>query len=148
MPEITLRNFTPDKACYEIERRAHEHPWSFSVFSQSKGPAYYNRRLTIDGETIGYIICQQVLDELTIFNVAVDPKHQGHGFSHYLMKDALNYAHQNKMSVFLEVRASNTTAINLYRTYGFSELAKRSDYYKTHNGYEDALVMKWQSEQN
>jgi ribosomal-protein-alanine N-acetyltransferase len=148
MPDIKIQCFTPDSRSYEIERLAHAHPWSLSVFCQSHGPAYYNRQLVVDEETVGYIICQQVLDELTIFNIAIDPKHQGQGFSHYLMQDTLNYAANNGMLVFLEVRASNTPAISLYQTYGFRELAKRADYYKTRSGYEDALVMKWQSEQN
>jgi ribosomal-protein-alanine N-acetyltransferase len=39
----------------------------------------------------------------------------------------------------LEVRVSNTRAINFYRRYGFGDIALRKGYY-TDNG-EDALVM-------
>lgn len=146
MHKIKVQNFTPTNDDYQIEVGAHKHPWSLLVFSQSYGPTYYNRQLTVNDEPVGYIICQQVLDELTILNIAIDPKYQGQGLSHHLMQDTLSYARKNSMSIFLEVRVSNTIAIHLYQKYGFRELAQRSDYYKAHNGYEDALIMKWSGE--
>jgi len=39
----------------------------------------------------------------------------------------------------LEVRESNTPAINLYKSYDFKLLSKRKDYYT--NPREDALVL-------
>jgi hypothetical protein len=42
--------------------------------------------------------------------------------------------------VFLEVRASNSPAIELYRASGFRPVGVRSDYYR--NPREDALVLR------
>ena len=40
----------------------------------------------------------------------------------------------------LEVRVSNTAAIELYKKLGFIELSRRKDYYPTAQGREDAIV--------
>ena len=45
-------------------------------------------------------------------------------------------------SVFLEVRPSNKSAINLYGKNGFEIVGRRKNYYSTFSGREDALVMK------
>jgi ribosomal-protein-alanine N-acetyltransferase len=42
--------------------------------------------------------------------------------------------------VFLEVRASNRAAIEMYRGFNFEELARRRDYYR--HPREDAIVMR------
>jgi len=43
-------------------------------------------------------------------------------------------------SIFLEVRASNTVALNLYEQEGFNRLGLRKAYYPSNEGREDALV--------
>jgi ribosomal-protein-alanine N-acetyltransferase len=42
---------------------------------------------------------------------------------------------------FLEVRAGNRTAINLYESEGFAEYCRRADYYGTGQEREDAVLM-------
>jgi ribosomal-protein-alanine N-acetyltransferase len=43
--------------------------------------------------------------------------------------------------MFLEVRASNISAIALYENIGFNEMAVRRGYYPAHQGREDAILM-------
>jgi ribosomal-protein-alanine N-acetyltransferase len=43
--------------------------------------------------------------------------------------------------MFLEVRASNHAAIQLYSAYGFHQVGRRPHYYRLPDGREDALVM-------
>ena len=43
--------------------------------------------------------------------------------------------------MFLEVRASNISAIALYENIGFNEMAIRRSYYPAHSGREDAVLM-------
>jgi len=45
--------------------------------------------------------------------------------------------------IFLEVRTSNPVAYRLYQRLGFREIGRRKDYYPTHGGREDALVMSY-----
>jgi ribosomal-protein-alanine N-acetyltransferase len=43
--------------------------------------------------------------------------------------------------MFLEVRASNASAIALYEKRGFAEVGLRRNYYPTAKGSEDAILM-------
>ena len=43
---------------------------------------------------------------------------------------------------FLEARPSNTSAIRLYQTLGFSQIGVRRGYYQAVGGREDAIVLK------
>jgi len=42
--------------------------------------------------------------------------------------------------LFLEVRATNTAAINLYTVLGFNEIGYRRGYYPATQGREDAIL--------
>ena len=42
--------------------------------------------------------------------------------------------------MLLEVRPSNTAAINCYNAAGFNEIGSRKDYYPARDGREDALL--------
>lgn len=53
----------------------------------------------------------------------------------------LSRKHQAEF-VLLDVRESNTGAINLYQRLGFQQIAVRKGYYPAMCGREDALVMK------
>jgi ribosomal-protein-alanine N-acetyltransferase len=44
-------------------------------------------------------------------------------------------------TLLLEVRPTNEIAVNLYRSFGFNDLAIRPNYYPSENGREDALIM-------
>jgi ribosomal-protein-alanine N-acetyltransferase len=43
--------------------------------------------------------------------------------------------------IFLEVRESNSPAIQLYVKKGFDLISRRKNYYPADNGREDALIM-------
>ena len=43
--------------------------------------------------------------------------------------------------MYLEVRTSNKTAIDLYHNRGFNELGIRKGYYPADKGREDALIL-------
>jgi [ribosomal protein S18]-alanine N-acetyltransferase len=45
------------------------------------------------------------------------------------------------LNMFLEVRASNQTAISLYESMGFCEMSIRRGYYPANSGREDAVLM-------
>jgi len=48
-----------------------------------------------------------------------------------------------RRTLFLEVRPSNTQAINLYDSLGFETVGLRRHYYPADQGREDALVMRY-----
>ena len=124
-----------------IERETFSEPWSRDAMRLFCTEDYPSLALTTEvGETVGYIGCARVLDELQIINVAVDSRLRGNGLGSLLMQgfeehcDALGIAF-----VSLEVRESNEAAIALYKKFGFEITGKRKRFYKA--PVEDALVM-------
>jgi ribosomal-protein-alanine N-acetyltransferase len=77
--------------------------------------------------------------EREILNLAVTGRFRRFGLASALLANE----YQRGASLFLEVRESNGAAIQLYKNAGFSEIARRPDYYD--NPPESAIVMcmKW-----
>mgnify|MGYP002774060262 FL=1 len=90
----------------------------------------------VDKTAIGFLAIQQLVGESEITNIAVKKAHQGEGWGSQLL------AHLDHVDfpIFLEVRASNTSAQALYQKFGFEVIGKRQRYY--HEPVEDAIIMK------
>jgi ribosomal-protein-alanine N-acetyltransferase len=59
-----------------------------------------------------------------------------------LLKEVIRQANlAHAKTIYLEVRASNQTAIHLYDKHGFNEMSIRKDYYRAKEGREDAVLM-------
>lgn len=128
---------------FEIEQTAHLIPWSKGTLLNNQGERYLNLKLSENGEIVAFAICQTVLDEATLFNIAVHPASQGKGYGKKLLT-ALLETLQTKgvQTLWLEVRESNQTARKLYDSLGFNEVTVRKNYYPTPNGgKENAVVM-------
>lgn len=95
--------------------------------------------LTNGEDILGYYSIWEMFDYMTIATIAVNPKYQGQGYGNILMEDIIKKSIElGKKSIDLEVRVSNTKAINLYKKYGFVYSHIRKGYYT--NG-EDAYFM-------
>jgi [ribosomal protein S18]-alanine N-acetyltransferase len=89
---------------------------------------------------VGYIIYSEVLDELHILNVAIDPPSQRHGIATMMLFHLHQNAIRRKLKMaYLEVRESNLSAQHLYEKFGYKPLGRRKDYYA--DTHEDAIVM-------
>lgn len=128
---------------FEIEQAAHLVPWSRGTLLNNQGERYVNLKLEIDGKIVAFAICQTVLDEATLFNIAVDPKFQGKGYGKRLLSELiLQLKQQGVRTLWLEVRESNRPAQQLYTALGFNEVTIRKNYYPTQTGgRENAMVM-------
>ncbi|MBP2847191.1 ribosomal protein S18-alanine N-acetyltransferase [Dickeya oryzae] len=127
---------------FDIECLNHAFPWSEKTFISNQGERYLNLKLCHDQQLVAYAITQVVLDEATLFNIAVDPAHQRHGYGRQLLEHLITELEQRGIvTLWLEVRASNARAIALYQSLGFNEVSVRRDYYPTANGREDAIIM-------
>lgn len=90
----------------------------------------------------GFAITQIVLDEASLFNIAVDPDFQRRGYARQLLEHLINeLAARGVLTLWLEVRESNLPAIALYEQLGFNQVSRRPRYYPTATGREDALLM-------
>ena len=129
-------------AAYAIELRSHAFPWSENTFASNQGERYFNLRLDVDGEMAAFAVTQVVLDEATLFNIAVSPDFQRRGLGRALLEHLISELESRAVTtLWLEVRASNQAAIALYESLGFNEATLRRNYYPTKDGREDAIVM-------
>jgi len=89
---------------------------------------------------VGYSFLFNIFDEIHINNIAVKKDFRNKGLGKKQLEYIIKYGIENNFSrITLEVRESNTPAINLYKSYDFKLLSKRKDYYT--NPREDALVL-------
>ncbi|OOF57988.1 ribosomal protein S18-alanine N-acetyltransferase [Rodentibacter genomosp. 2] len=127
---------------YEIEQQAHLMPWSLGTLKNNQGDRYLNLKLVKDNQIVGFAICQIVLDEATLFNIAIEPVMQGKGFGSFLLKELIEQLKEKGIqTLWLEVRESNS-ARWLYEKQGFNEVDIRKNYYPLPDGKrENAVVM-------
>ncbi|MFO7530285.1 MAG: ribosomal protein S18-alanine N-acetyltransferase [Marinobacter sp.] len=126
----------------EIERQGYSHPWSEAVFLDCFKDNYRLWALCKEGALIGYAVVAYLVDEAHLLNLCIHPDSRGFGAGRYLLEHLVDKAREDGMTqVLLEVRVSNRTAEQLYRSAGFGEIGCRPGYYPAANGPEDARVM-------
>jgi len=100
----------------------------------------------MDGTIAGFLVSRETYPgdletppEREIVNLAVKERFRRLGIARILLRHEIN----RRATMFLEVRASNVAAIQLYKNAGFIEISRRRDYYD--NPVESAIVMrlKW-----
>ena len=117
-----------------------------AILLDTKGPEIRTgvlkdgKKVQLEAGVIGYANFRFLAGEGELMRIAVLPEHRGCGESKKLM-DRLEISAKEKEApdLTLEVRAGNTPAINLYKSYGFQAEAVRKNYYQ--NPVEDALIM-------
>jgi ribosomal-protein-alanine N-acetyltransferase len=80
-----------------------------------------------------------------LLNVAVAQEWQGQGLGRFLLNQSVACSRGLGMeSMLLEVRPSNTRALELYERYGFEQIGRRKGYYPAGSQQrEDAIVMRY-----
>jgi [ribosomal protein S18]-alanine N-acetyltransferase len=93
------------------------------------------------GSTLGFLVIRSVMaDEYEVLNLAVDLSMRRRGVARRLLEHALAQRHG---AWFLEVRESNSGAIEFYAALGFQRAGRRANYYR--DPPEAAIVMKFNS---
>ncbi|MCO6547102.1 MAG: ribosomal protein S18-alanine N-acetyltransferase [Gilliamella sp.] len=137
------------KKTFELEKICHAIPWSKQTFFSNQGERYLNFKITINNQIVGFCICQHVVDEANLFNIAIHPDFRKQGLARKLLNHLIDALITIKSpcpisTLWLEVRQSNTAAIKLYHTLGFNQITIRKNYYPTTNGkQEDAIIMAY-----
>ena len=142
---VTIRpaRATDLPAILGIERVSFTDPWSRSSFTAllEQPRVYFAVALDATGTLLGYTVAWFVLDEAELANLAVAPDARGRGIGTLLLEGALEAAEaRGSEAMYLEVRASNVSALALYGSHGFIEISRRKSYYK--RPVEDALVLR------
>ncbi|CAM5189803.1 ribosomal protein S18-alanine N-acetyltransferase [Alishewanella longhuensis] len=125
-----------------IEQAANPYPWSEGVFRSCFGGQYFSYALLQNDVLQGFYFGQFLGVESQLFNICVAPTAQGKGFGKQLLGHYIEQCLvRNALEAWLEVRAGNTTAIQLYQKLGFIETGRRANYYVGPQGREDAILM-------
>ncbi len=128
-----------------IENACHSHPWNEKTFSSCIGGRYFGEWASTEQEAstpIGFYIGEFIVDEATLMDICVAPNLQGSGYGKTLLNRFIDAAKKRgAVKIWLEVRSSNIAAQMLYINHGFIETSRRTGYYPSTVGYEDAIVM-------
>ncbi|MBU3624083.1 ribosomal protein S18-alanine N-acetyltransferase [Polynucleobacter sp. AP-Latsch-80-C2] len=145
------------EAVLAIEAVSHLHPWTRGNFADSLAAGHwaYCIRPQVDQAIKGsfldpdvlwaYCILFPAVDELHLLNITVSPKLRKLGLGARMMAAIEGVAaQQNIPRILLEVRPTNTGALNLYQKLGYEQIGIRKNYYPANEqtgAREDALVM-------
>lgn len=127
---------------YNIELASHALPSTKAAFFSNQGECYLNLKLCAYGQIAGFSITQIVLDEASLFDIAIHPQWQRCGFARCLLRALIaKLINRGVCTLWLEARVSNIPAIKLYDNFGFNQVTLRRNYYPSANGFEDAVIM-------
>ncbi len=142
-PNFLLRKMAVQDidAVMQIELSTFTLPWSRESYLSELDNKYANYFIVdFEGEIAGYGGIWVVFEEAHITNVAVGENFRGCGFGRALMTELERHARQKKAGyIFLEVRASNNVALEMYKRLGYRVTGLRKGYYS--DNQEDALKM-------
>lgn len=119
-------------------------PWTFAQLQEELSTGH-GWQLVIrqqrPGPVLGYIFGTVILDEAEIRKIAIDAACRRLGLGHTLLAAACRTLYQRDIRhCYLEVRASNLPALQLYRKNNFQIIGQRKNYYALPN--EDAILLK------
>lgn len=117
-------------------------PWSVNGFEEDlKSVHAHYGMVLLEQKCIGFIGYHNVFGEAEITNFVVAKKFQRQGIASQLLQCCLEkWCVEKVEQVFLEVRESNQSAIQLYKKMGFITIGTRKQYYK--QPIENALIMQ------
>ncbi len=127
-----------------IEQRTMKNPWSAQSLKECFDDAYKMLVIFKGQDPAGFAVIYSTRVTTDLLTIAIDPMYQGQGLGRLLLSAALKEAlAQEADECFLEVRASNLRAQNLYASLGFEKVGIRKNYYEAtaDSPQEDAFTM-------
>lgn len=121
-----------------MERAVFPDPWSARALEGHLDDIFV--LATTDHELRGYVIARTAADEAELLNLAVHPGYRRRGLGRRLLEAAASaLMAAGARRIYLEVRASNASAIAFYGSAGFRHAGRRLGYYR--HPREDALLL-------
>jgi len=87
-----------------------------------------------NNEIIGFLHILINIDWIEILNIVVEEESRNEGIASILLDYLLSDSKLERSKILLEVRESNTPAINLYQKFNFFIINVRENYYGDENG--------------
>lgn len=139
---ISLRSMTSEDvvAVHLLECAVFPQPWSAGTFREELAQDGRSYLVAVDpaGEIVGYAGLLLVAGEAHVTTMAVDPAFRGNKLGTRLMLRLIDDAlAADAHHLTLEVRMTNESAQEMYRTFGMAPVGVRKQYY----GDEDGLIM-------
>lgn len=130
-------------AVMPVEELAYTHPWTRGNFLDSLQAGYQAQCLCAGDTLLGYFVAMRGVDEVHLLNLTVAPAWQGQGWARLMLDALATWARgQGAQWLWLEVRASNQRAQQVYQRHGYRRVGERKRYYPDGPGRrEDAVVM-------
>lgn len=127
------------KAMLLIEQQSNPQAWDLDSLKQ--GYKQFSHLGIFAGDClVAFVLYQVMADEAEVVHLVCDKAYQGQGYAQQLMKTlSQQLSEQGIKHIFLEVRASNQIAQQLYQRLGFESVGRRVAYYRNR---EDAVLMK------
>lgn len=125
-----------------LERACFSDPWPESVLeNELQNELSFWLVAKENGEVLGYVGSQSVLDEADMMNLAVRESARRQGIAKALVLALCRaLSKEGVRSLTLDVRDSNEPAIRLYEALGFAQVGKRPNYY--FHPKEDARILR------
>lgn len=128
-----------------IEKASYPFPWTRGIFSDCLRVGYSCWGMDYGDELVGYSILTFGPEETHLLNICIDPQYRRMGLGLQLLNWSIERACEAKSKIiFLEVRPSNSRAIEIYERRGFQQIGQRPKYYPARVGREDACLMAMQ----
>jgi ribosomal-protein-alanine acetyltransferase len=125
-----------------LEREIYPFPWTPGNFRDAIQAGNSCWIAEADGETVGYGVMLVAAGEAHLLNLGVARPWQRKGLGRRILQHLIRSAREGSAEImYLEVRPSNLPALALYEDIGFTQIAKRRNYYPAHDGREDAVIM-------
>lgn len=116
--------------------------WGLSAYSKSAEQDYDYLIVSADGDIITGFALLRCMDDAELIRIAVSPAYRRQGIGRQLLNALIEEIYRRDIhSIFLEVRSSNTAALDLYESAGFSKVGVRKAYYAA--PIEDAIIMRY-----
>ena len=143
-PGFTIRNMLEADidAVIAIERSAYDFPWTVGIFKDCLKSNYHCWVMQVFENLAGYVVMSIAARECHLLNICIAKHYRRQGLATKFMQYLLQFARSTETKIiYLEVRPSNISAIQLYQALGFAEIGVRKNYYPCDTGREDALVL-------
>jgi len=140
---MTLENVP---SVVELDKLSFSLPWPERSFRYelTENPASRGWVVESDGRIVAMLVAWLMVDEAHIATISTHPDVRRQGIAKKLLAHALQYMKsEGAVSSFLEVRAGNIAAQEMYRKFGYKVSGRRKRYYKDND--EDAILMMLES---
>jgi len=129
----------------ESETLSLKNPWSKRIFSDCLRAGYECWVLATRDRIVAHGVLSVGVEEAHVLTLCVHPDFRRQGYGRRMLKQLLDKGYRKNAGVcFLEVRASNQEARQLYLSMGFVQVGERRQYYPAEPGdtqREDALIL-------